>query len=256
MTQIVIPMNEWINPSSLEYFKRNPNTIKVPQTVRLSSDTLVKVMAKSFEVVTRDAHYVTFASRVILADRLNAKIYNEDEIFKAESAINKHFDSINDYFDTRVRQAEQKLAHAGINPDSVERVTQAYEALCTSRTATDFLQLLTKADIYLGMHHYLWVIGELSDNREEAMKAKLNNEREVRNYLYSIPRVTTKNFDILRRICNAVMAERKVAREKQSLHDKRRMAEQERMAARQQELDEMNVKRLPVVPQQAVAMSA
>lgn len=231
LTKTAIPMKEWMQRSTLGFFKRNENMMMVPQVVHLGHDVVTKILSRSFEPVSRDAHYITIASRLILAERVSGKVYQEEEIFKAEMAIHKQFERINDFLDMRIRQAEQKLQHAGIDPNVVQRTTRAFEAKCTTRTANDFLQLLTKADIYLSMHHYLWIFGELSDNSEEALKAKLNNERDVRNHLATIARTTMTHFNVLRRICNGVMDQRRVEREKQSERDKKRNASKKKKAA-------------------------
>mgnify|MGYP003382700806 CR=1 FL=1 len=248
----VIPMKEWLQRSSLEYFERNASALMVPKVVHLSQDSLIKVMSKSFEVVSRDAHYITIASRLILADRLSGKIYQEEEVFKAETAINLQLEDIDDYLDRCIKQAEQKLIHAGIDPNAVERVTRGHAAKCATPTATDYLELIIKADIYLAMFQYLWVAGELSNSRDEALKAKLNNERQVRDHLGTIVKTTTKHFHVLRRICNAVLADRKLGRDKQSARDKRKHAEQ---VAKEQSQKDMNVL-AKVAPQPAMAEAA
>lgn len=247
----VIPMKEWMQRSTLNFMERNSNAIMAPINAYIGHEAVFKTMAKTFEVVSRDAHYITIASRIVLAEKVSGKIYKEEEVFKAETAIHKQFEVIHAYLDSRIRQAEQKLSHAGIDPNAVERTTRTYEAKCSTRTAKDYIELLTKADIYLAMHQYLWIMGELSDNREEALKAKLNNERDVRNHLYTISRTTTKHFDILRRICNSVLAERKLGREKQSARDKRKYAEQQ--AALEKTQREMNDLAGATAPEMAAA---
>jgi hypothetical protein len=233
----VIPMKEWLQRSSLEYFERNASALMVPKVVHLCSDTLVKVMSRSFEVVSRDAHYITIASRLILADRVSGKIYQEEEVFKAETAINWQLELVDDYLDGRIKQAEQKLIHAGIDPNVVERVTRGYASKCATPTATDYLELIIKADIYLAMFQYLWVAGELSNSRDEALKVKLNNERQVRDELGKVVKMCTKHFHVLRRICNAVLADRKLDRDKQSARDKRKHAEQMAKEQSQKDMD-------------------
>lgn len=233
----VIPMKEWLHRSSLEYFERNASALMVPKIVHLSQDSVIKVMSRAFEVVSRNAHYITIGSRVILADRLSGKIYQEEEVFKAETAINLQLELVDEYLDRCIKQAEQKLSHAGIDPNSVERFTRGHAARCATPTATDYLELIVKADIYLAMFQYLWVAGELSNSRDEALKAKLNNERKVRDQLGTLVKKTTKHFNELRRICNAVLADRKLDRDKQSARDKRKHAEQK---AKEQSQKDMN----------------
>jgi hypothetical protein len=220
-----IPMKDWMQHSTLNFFGRNPNAVMARQTVALAREPISKILRRSFEVISRDAHYITINSRLILADRVSGKIYQEEEVFKAETAINAQLERINDYFDKRIQQAEAKLRAAGYDPNAVERKPITYEARCSTRTATEYLQLLTKADIYLVLHEFLWITGELSDSPQEALRARLNNEREVRNHLHSVSRTTTNHFNIIRRICNGVLDQRREQRTKQSERDRSRAAE-------------------------------
>lgn len=221
----VIPMKEWMQRSTLDFFKRHQTALMIPQVVHISQDPIVKVMSKQYEVLCRDAHYVTIASRVILTERVSGKIYSEEEIFRAEQAIHKELEGVDEYLDTRIRQADQKLSSAGVDTNSLNRMTRGYEAKCSTRTATDYLHLVTKADIYLNMVQYLWIMGELSDSRDEALRVRLNTEREIRNQLVRVTRTSTKHFNNLRQICNAVMQKRNEERLKKSERDRRRHQE-------------------------------
>ena len=72
------------------------------------------------------------------------------------------------------------------------------------------------------LHEFLWITGELSDSPQQALAAKLNNEREARNHLLSVSRTTVKHFQVIRRICNGVLDERRAWREQrkaQSVRD-------------------------------------
>lgn len=223
-----IRQSAWMARSTINFSKKNRSIVRIAEVVHLASDLVAKVMSRTFEVVSRDAHYITVAARAILSDRVSGKIYQEDEVFKAELAISEQFTRINDYFDRRIEQAKQRIRLAGADPDTVFARRIAYEAECTTRTATDYLQILAKADIYLMLHEFLWIKGELSDmsdNPVEALRAKLNNEREVRSHLLSIPRKTTNQFQIVHRICRCVMNQRQEQRQEQSNRDKKRHAE-------------------------------
>lgn len=242
-----IPMKDWMQHSTLNFFGRNPNTVMARQRVSIARDPVARILRRSFEAISRDAHYITIKSRLILSDRVSSKIYQEEEVFKAEAAINEHLERINDYFDRCIKQAETKLRAAGYDPNAVERKALTYEAMCTTRTATEYLQLLAKADIYLVLHEFLWIAGELSDSPQEALKARLNNEREVRNHLHSVSRATTKQFNIIRRICKGVLDERSEQRNQQSKRDRSRALEANAKALElaQKEMDGLASVKLP-----------
>jgi hypothetical protein len=223
---IAIPIKQWMARSTLKFFERQKDSLMIPGVVNLARNTVVKIMSRNFEVILRDCHYITIAARMILADRLTGDIYKEDEVFRAENEINAHFERVNDWLDRRIEQAEAKLRMAGFDPDKVDRKTLPYETKSTTRTATDYLQLLVKADIYLVLNEALWIAGELSDNSSEALRARLHNENEVQVQMRTVTRTTTKHFDILRKICAAVMDEREAARLRQSARDKKRFAKQ------------------------------
>ena len=210
-----IPMVEWLQHSTVDFFERNPNAVMARQTVSLTQEPVAKILRRSFEVISRDAHYITIVARPLLADRVSGKVFKEEEVFKAETAINAQLARINDYFDKRIHQAETRLHAAGHDADQVlaDRTPKTYEARCSTRTATEYLQLLAKADIYLALHEFLWITGELSDSPQAALDAKLNNEREARNHLRSISRTTIRHFMAIRRICKGVLDERRTRRE-------------------------------------------
>lgn len=218
----VIPQKDWLARSNLEFFRRNENAVMAEHVVLISHETVLRALSRTYEVVSRDAHYITIAARSILAERVSGRIYQEEELFKAEMAINDHMDKIGAYFDQRIQQAEQRLRAAGYDPGKVPHRGRLYGAKASTRTATDFLEVVKKADLYLVLHQYLWITGELSDSSTEALKAKLNNEREVRSHLLSVPRKTTAHFQIVRRICAGVTEQRRQERAAQSVRDKAR----------------------------------
>jgi hypothetical protein len=215
-----IPIRMWMAHSTLKFLDRNQKAVLLDGVVHLGHDVVVKVMRNTFEVVLRDAHYVTIAARIVLAERVHGKIFQEEEIFKAEDEINRQLERISDYFDRRIEQAEQKLVGAGFDPEKVPQRTTAYETKASTNAVTAFVEILKKADIYLSLIDYLWIAGELSSTPSEALKARLNNQREVRSHLLSIPRRTTSQFQTIRRICNGVLEQRKKLREEQSARDK------------------------------------
>ncbi|MDK9702443.1 MAG: hypothetical protein OEL20_04835 [Sulfuritalea sp.] len=243
----VIEQKDWMARSTLKFFERNKNAVMARRVVELGSDLAKKVLSRTWEPVSRDAHYITKQSRGILADRVSQKIYQEDEIFKAETAITTEFTRIDEYLDRRIEQATKKLANAGEDPSSIICPTERYAALCSTRVATDWLNLLAKADIYLRYHEYLYIIGELSDVQNEALRAKLNNERDVRNNLHALPRKTMSQFTIIRRICSGAIEQRLGEREQQSLRDKAqaKAAKEAGLAASQDDMNQLAGTSLP-----------
>lgn len=221
----LIPQSKWMARSTLGHFKRDDIPVSATQRIMLAQPGILRTLSKAFEPVSRDAYYIGTDARRILTDRVSAKIYQEDEIFKAETAVNSHLERINDFFDRRIQQAETRLRSAGYDPDGIKQNTKVYEAICTSRTATEYLNIVKKADLYAGLNEYLSIVGELSDSPNESQKAKLNNEREIRGHLFSITRLTSKHFQLIRRICHGVMDQRREERTKQSERDKRRTKE-------------------------------
>lgn len=235
---IIIPQEMWLKKSTITFFKRNQATVMAPQVIHLFSSDLVRTMASTFEVVSRDAHYITIAARTILADRVSRKVYQEEEIFKAEQDIARQFERVHDYFDKMIAQSEEKIRMSGGDPEAIPVTTQAYGAKCSTRSAKEYLDLIKKADIYLSLIDYLWIMGELSDTQSEALAARLNNQRAARSQLLSIAKKTTAQFQIINRICKGAMDQRKQERAEQSERDKKRAQdEKQRLAANQVELD-------------------
>ena len=217
-----MPMKKWMRSSSIHFFERNLDALSAPGFVSLSSAMVVKIMASGFEVITRDTYFITCRARQILSDNLHKKIYSEDEIFKAERAINGHLEKLHEYFDTRINQGEQKLQGAGFETDEIQRLVSNYETRSVTNAVTQYLDLLSKADLYMAILHYLWLTGELSDNPDEAMRVKLNTEREIREHLFNITRFTQSQYSLVRRICNGVIEQRRLEREQQSERDRQR----------------------------------
>lgn len=218
-------MKKWMRPSSIRFLERNPDALYAKGFVTLSNSSIVKIMAAGFEVVMRDTFFISCRARQILADNLNRKIYSEDEIFKAERAINAHLEKLHEYFDTRIHQGEQKLQLAGFSTDEMQRIPSNYETKTVTNAVTQYSDLIAKADLYTSILHYLWLTSELADNPDEAMRAKLNTERDIRDHLFSITRFTQSHYTVIRRICTAVVESRRLAREQQSERDRQRHLE-------------------------------
>lgn len=223
-----IPQDDWIARSNLRFFKRLEAPLLISQTVGLSNEGILRVLRDHFEIVSRDAYYISIIARQILSDKVSDKIYQEEEVLKAEREVFKSFQHANAYFDTRIKQAEQVLSESGgldlgIKPGTVKQ----YEAWCTTRTATKWLELLKKADHYLTLNYHLWVLGELvpaNATEGEALAAKLNNERGARSELANLRRSLAHQFATIRTLVNRVAAQRdaelEVRRREQSERDR------------------------------------
>lgn len=231
-TPKLIPITKWMKKSSMHFFVRNPSALAAPGFVPLCNQIVVDVMATGFEPFSRDTYYITCRARMILSNNLKSDVYQEDEVFKAETAINAHLDRMHEYFDTRISQGEQKLQLGGFGVDEIQRMSTNYETKSVTNAVTQYLEILAKADLYLTILHYLWVTSELSDNPDEAMRVKLSTEREVRNNLFAIGRLSSQHFRNIQRICGGVLDERQKERDMQSERDKAKAVER---AKRQEE---------------------
>lgn len=189
----------------------------VPMTVGISNEVILRNMRDYFEVISRDTYYLSVVARQILSDKVNEKIYQEEEVLKAEQEVFKAFEAANSFFDTRIKQAEQVLREAGMLEMSMRAGTvKLYEAWCTSRTATKWLELLKKADQYVTLNFQLWVTGEIGPANQtdgEALAAKLNNERNVRHELSTLRRKIGIQFATIRNLVNRVAEQREIENE-------------------------------------------
>ncbi|MCL4682717.1 MAG: hypothetical protein KJZ92_15795 [Rhodocyclaceae bacterium] len=237
-SEIIIPQEMWLKKSTITFFKRNQATVMAPQVIHLCSSDVIRTMASTFEVVSRDCHYITIAARTILADRVSRKIYQEEEVFKAEQEIARQFERVNDYFDKMIAQAGEKIRLSGNDPAAIPSNLQAYGARCSTRASKDYLDVIKKADMYLTLIDYLWIMGELSDTQTESLNARLSNQRAARSQILSIPKKTTAQFQLINRICKGAMEQRQQERRAQSERDKQRAQEEkQRVASNQVELD-------------------
>lgn len=250
-TPQLIKMKKWMRKSSINFFDRNTDVIAAASFVPLCNKMVIDVLTTGFEVITRDTHFVTCRARQILAQNLKGDIYQEDEIFKAESALNAHLNQIHDYFDTRIRQGEQKLELGGFSTNEIQRLVTNYETMTVTNGVTQYLDILAKADHYMTILQYLWVTSELSDDPNEAMRVKLNTEREIRQHLFGITRASNTHYNNIRRLCNGVLELRKKERAEQAERDRKRSNEKKAKAAEaearrkdaQQRKDEQREKR-------------
>mgnify|MGYP004702596295 CR=1 FL=1 len=221
-TPQLIKLKKWMRKSSINFFERNQDVIGAPSFVPLSNKMIVDVMTTGFEVISRDTHFITCRARQILAKNLTGDIYQEDELFKAESAMNAHFEQMHDYFDARITQGEQKLELGGFGTGEIQKLVNNYETITVTNGVTQYLDILAKADHYIVILHYLWVTGELSDNPDEALRVRLNTEREIRHHLFSIVRASNTHYNNIRRLCNGVLEKRKQERAAQAEQDRQR----------------------------------
>ncbi|TXT28210.1 MAG: hypothetical protein FD131_3343 [Rhodocyclaceae bacterium] len=251
-TPQLIKMKKWMRKSTVNFFERNPDVIGAPSFVPICNKMIADVLSSGFEVVTRDTHFITCRSRQILSQNLTGDIFQEDEIFKAESAMNAHFERLHDYFDTRIQQGEQKLELGGFGSSEIQKLVTNYETMTVTNGVTQYLDILAKADHYITILQYLWVTSELSDNPDEAMRVKLNTEREVRHHLFGITRASNTHYNNIRRICNGVVERRRQERANQAERDRQRAAERKikaeqaearRQAESQQRKDERRQRR-------------
>ena len=219
-TPKLIRMKKWMRKSSIDFFNRNPDVIGASGSVPLCNDMIVKVMSTGFEVITRDTHFITCRSRQILSQNLTGDIYQESEIFKAESALNALFERTHEYFDTRITQGEQKLAMGGFGLNEIQKLVANYETKTVTNGVTQYVDILGKADHYITILQYLWVTCELSDNQDEALRVKLTIEREVRHILFALTRASNIHYNNIRKLCNGVVEARRVERAKQAERDR------------------------------------
>lgn len=229
-----VKMSKWIRKSSMHFFERNPDVLGVPGFVPLGHKMVVDVMSTGFEAVTRDTFFIACRARQILSNNLKSDVYREEDIFKAELELNKLLDQMHEYFDTRIHQGELKLQMGGFDPASMQRLVANYETNSCTNAVTQYIDILAKADNYLTIVQYLWVTSELSDNPNEAMKVKLNIEREVKTNLYAIARASTAHYNNIRRICDEVVKNRQTARANQSAQDKKHHAQAKQEAAQKE----------------------
>ena len=228
----IVPLKKWMKKSTIHFFDRNPDALAAPGFVSLSVQDCIKILSAGYEPLCRSSFFISCRARQILSDNLSRKIYSEDEIFKAEKVINKHIESLHEFFDSRIQQGEQKLELGGFKAEEIKRVVTNFETKTVTNVITQYLDLVTKADVYLTILHYLWLTGELSDTPDDAMRVKLNTEREVRENLYSVTRLAQSHYDQVRRICNGVVEQRRLEREKQSERDRQKHQQKQEAAAK------------------------
>lgn len=216
----IIEMKDWLAKSTLKFFERHESVMMVPRVVELGSPLAVKLLSRTFEPMSRDSFYISTSARGILADRVSGKIYQEDEIFKAELMLSSQLEKLNDYLNRRIEQAEQKMRAAGEDPTNIASPALRYRAKCATRTTKDWLDTIKKIDIYMTMLEFLHISGELSDTDIESQRAKLHNEHDMRTHAHNIPREAARQYSVIRRICSAVLDGRMEERAAQSQRDK------------------------------------
>jgi hypothetical protein len=196
---------------------------------------VVDVMSTGFEVVTRDTFFITSRARQILSNNLKLKVYNQDEIFKAEQDLNMLFECAHEHFDACIAQGEARLRESGFDIGGMQNPRQNYQTITATQYVTQYIDLLAKADYYLSIVEYLWIVGELADDPGESMRVKLNTEREARKQLFGITRASTQYYNNLRRICNGVIELRHKARAEQAERDRKLAAEKKAQSEGQEQ---------------------
>lgn len=219
-TPQLIRMAKWMRKSTIGFFERNPDAIAVPGFIPLGNKIVINAISTGFEVLSRDSFFITCRAREILTENVKGNIVNETDIFQAESSLNTMFERVHEYFDARIKQGEQKLEFAGFGLTEITRHTANYETRSVTNAATQYIDVLAKADMYLAVLQYLWLTGELADNPDDAMRHKLNAERDVRQQLFNIIRVSNGHYNNIRRICNGVLELRRTEREAQAAKDR------------------------------------
>lgn len=243
--QALIPISDWMRRTTIDFFQKNKDAMMVKGYVTLTNPSIVSIMSTSYEPLMRDTHFISCRAREILLDHTSGEVMRDDELLRAEMEINSHVKAVHEYFDTRIAQAEKKLALHGITTESMQRKERNYETKICSPTLTHFFNILYKADVYLSQLHYLWMTAELADDDDEAMRVRLNAERDVRHQILAMCRLATQHFTLVRRLCMAVKDQRTESRrlaaerDRQITHEreerKRVMAEREAKSQVQKE---------------------
>lgn len=200
----MVPISEWMRRTTIEFMRKQTDALYVSGFVTLSKPEIVALMSTLYEPLMRDTYFISCVARTIMLDHTSGDIIQEGELLRAEMEVNKHIESIHEYFDTRITQAEQKLAMHGMTMGTMQRLEKNYETKTCTNAVTHFFDLLYKADLYLTQLHYLWVTAELSDNSDEAMRLKLNAERDARRQLIGLCQLATEHFMLVRRLCKVV----------------------------------------------------
>ena len=230
-----IPMSMWMHKSTIRFWERNPEALRMPMRIMLSNDMTVRSMSTTFEPICRDTHFINIVARRILANRLSGKIYQEEEIFKAEQSIFLMYERVNKYFEIRSSQAELKLRLSGFEPEDLLSRSRGrtYELESATQMSTTYVRLLKNADNYLVHNYNLWAAGELGNSPAECLAAKLFNEKEARGQLFALSRATTRAYNDIRGLVNRILAERKEVVENRNLRRARRTEHENNLLAKQ-----------------------
>jgi hypothetical protein len=213
----VFKQRTWLAASSLRFFERNASVPMAKLHLPLVQPETVRLLRTTLERVSRDSYYVGVTARDILSDYVTAAVYHEDELLKAEQQIYQAVANAHEFLDGMLRSAEKRISAAGFAAPSVSDAAPLYEVSVASNVVTEYLNLLAKADLYFLQLTFLWQIGELADTPEDAMRAKLNSARNVRQRVTHIMVVTNACYTHLRALCQRVIEERRSRKSQRKL---------------------------------------
>lgn len=209
----VIPWSEWGRKTALKFFDKYAGALHLDMEIEMANDMPRRVLAQSFEAVSRDTYYISVMARQILTENVSGKIYQEDEIFKAEQVIVKAIETAKSALDNRILQSDQKLQSAGYSRDVIKGRPDRLGISIYTSAARGFMEVCLSADLYSRMMTGLELIGELSDRQDQSMMALRNAAREARTIMNTLASTISNQFSIINRICNGAVEQRRKERE-------------------------------------------
>ena len=209
----VIPWLEWGRKTSLKFFEKYAEALHLDMTIDMANDMPRRVLAQSFEAVSRDTYYISVMARQILTENVSGKVYQEDEIFKPEQIIVKAIESAKAALDNRILQSDQKLQGAGYSREFIKGRPDRLGIPIYTSAARGYMEVCLAADLYGRMMTGLELIGELSDRQDQSMMALRNAARETRTTMNTLASTISHQFSIINRICNGAVEQRRKERE-------------------------------------------
>lgn len=256
----VIPMKQWLADTTSNFFSRPVHAPIVNKGVmELGSRPVITLVAGIFEPYSRDLNYISEVSRVILVGNVPKELLDEADVLGAEDKIEKQIMRVDEWFDARLTQSVQRLESLGVDAEAVLRDRSNLERLevqWTHTHAKDMVELALKADRYYALNFAIWSNRDSADRspsgKNDAIQARLVNERDIRHQLYSVTKVAARHFTIIHRICKEVQRLREEQRQQRSERDRAAyLARQQQQSAElnrknaQRELDALNAKAPP-----------
>ncbi len=204
-TRRIVAMKDWRLNTPIKFWEKNPDAIGRTVHASISHKFILHVLQTTFEPFSKSSYYVSVIARGILSDNLSRGVYKREELFGAETAIADGIQSLHEYFDTRIQQSVSRLEMAGFSLEETRAKAQDYEAISVTNATSNYLDILVKADIYLMVVHYLWLVGELASNTRESDMEKQRCEKEVRDALVNLTRMAERHNGVIHRICREAM---------------------------------------------------